>query len=407
VPAIDPSKSNRHFLPSDLQPSKPESQDLKCCRGESHDSGLQAAASPTPRPARSITKSKFNKSPIKCAVIGYGASHNFGHMHCLWIEAVPDLELVAVCDTDPERTAAAKENFPHVRTFGDVDELLADDEIDLVSIVTPHHTHAPISVKASRAGKHVVVEKAMCLNVAEATGMIEAAREADRMLAVHHNRRHDGNFRAVRKLVRGGAIGEVFHIELTAGGFGMPAPSWYTEKKTSGGLFYFWGPHAVDWVLDLVPSRMTGVTGFFHKLVWHEMTNEDQVRALIRFENGVVADVCHSHIACAGKPLWRILGTAGAIVDTGKGGNVGYEKHIVGPSGGSLTLYERKNGRTETREVPYEESDWVTYWRRVAGHLLRGGPIPVSGEDGRRTIAVFEAAEKSSRTGRTEPVPYE
>jgi len=57
--------------------------------------------------------------------------------------------------------------------------------------------------------------------------------------------------------------------------------------------------------------------------------------------------------------------------------------------------------------VPYKESDWLTYYMEIADHLLRGGPIPVTGEDGRRTIAVFEAAEKSSKSGRTESVAYE
>ena len=345
---------------------------------------------------------------IRCAVIGYGPLHNFGWAHCAWISATPSLELVAVCDIDPLRTAAAKEAFPAVRTYNDTSALLAEPDVDLVSIVTPHFTHAPLAIEALGQGKHVVVEKAMCLNVAEATAMVEAAQQAGRSLCVHHNRRHDGNFRAIKETVRSGAIGEVFHVELTAGGYGYPSHGWYTEKEKSGGAFYFWGPHAVDWVLDLVPSRMTGVTGFFNKLVWHDLTNEDHVRAVIRFENGVVADVTHSHLSAHQKPLWRILGTEGAIVDSGRGGNVGYEKQITGPSGGSFQLIrKRDDGKFETVDVPYRDSDWVMYWHHLADHLLRGKPAPVTDEDGRRTIAVFEAAERSSITGVTEPVAYQ
>ncbi len=344
--------------------------------------------------------------PIPSAVIGFGPMHNFGHMHAAWIDAAPDLDLVAICDVDPERRKAAEEDFPGVRTYADVDDLLASD-VELVSIVTPHFTHAPLAIRAAQAGKHVVVEKAMCLTVDEATAMIEAAKAAGTMLAVHHNRRHDGNFRAIKELVHSGRIGDVFHIELTAGGYGYPPHGWYTEKAKSGGAFYFWGPHAIDWVLDLVRRPMAGVTGFYHKLVWMDMDCEDQVRAIIRFDNGCVADVCHSHIAAAGKPLWRILGTKGAIVDTGRGGNAEYEKKICGPPGGSLTLYELQDGKMAATEAPYKESDWNVYWRDVGDHLLRGGPAPVSGEDGRRTIAVFEAAERSAQTGVTEPVAYE
>ncbi len=247
----------------------------------------------------------------------------------------------------------------------------------------------------------------MCLNIAEATQMVEAAREAGRTLAVHHNRRHDGNFRTIKEIVSSGALGEVFHVELSAGGFGHPGHTWYTEKAKSGGAFYFWGPHAVDWVLDLIPDRIAGVTGFFHKLVWHDMTNEDQTRALIRFEGGAVADVTWSHIACDRRPLWRIRGTEGALIDSGAGGNVGYEKQITGPSGGKLTLIERTSQGFAEREVPYKQSDWVQYWHDLADHLLRGGPVPVSGEFGRRVIGVLETAERSARSGHTETVPYE
>lgn len=346
-------------------------------------------------------------SPIGCAVIGYGPQHNFGWAHSAWIEATPDLRLVAVCDLDPARTEAAQADFPAIKPYNSVEAVLADPEVELVSIVTPHYTHCPLTVAAFEAGKHVVVEKAMCLTVAEATAMVEAGRKAGKMLAVHHNRRHDGNYRLIENLVKSGAIGDVFHIELSAGGFGHPQLAWYTEKSKSGGGFYYWGPHAVDWVLNLIPHPIVGVNGFFHKLVWHDITNEDQTRAIIRFANGTIADVTFSYIAAVGKPLWRILGTKGGLLDTGAGGNVGYQLQINGPSGGSLRVVRCAEGGRSEEEVCYQESDWQTYWQQVANHLLCGGPVPVSGEFGRRVIGVFEAADRSSVSGETEQVAYE
>ncbi|NPV45682.1 MAG: Gfo/Idh/MocA family oxidoreductase [Armatimonadetes bacterium] len=347
------------------------------------------------------------EAPIGCAVIGYGPLHNFGWAHAAWISATPELRLVAVCDLDSARTEAACRDFPGIRTYNDVTDVWADPDVQLVSLVTPHFTHCPLALEALAAGKHVVVEKAMCLSVAEATKMIEAAREADRMLAVHHNRRHDGNYRRIKELVEGGAIGEVFHIELAAGGYYEPQNGWYREKSKSGGGFYFWGPHAVDWVLHLVPSAIVGVNGYFHKLVWHEMTNEDQTRALIRFANGCVADVTWSTVAAVGKPLWRILGTRGGILDYGVNANPFYERQIRGPSGGSLLLVTCEGHARSEEWVPYRDCDWPTYWQGIADHLLRGAPVPVSGEFGRRVIGVLEAAERSSQTGQTESVPYE
>ena len=347
------------------------------------------------------------KPPVRCAVVGYGAAHIFGRAHGRWIDAAGDLKWVAVCDKDSARLEEAKKEFPQLETYTSVTEMLAKADIDMVSVVTPHFTHAPIAIECMRAGKNVVVDKAMCLSVAEATAMIETAKKQGVMLAVFHARRHDGNFRAIKEAVHSGRIGDVFHIELAVGGFGRPRDWWYSKKALGGGAFYYWGPHAIDWVLDLVRKRVRGVTGFYHKLVWHDIDQEDQVRALILFENGCVADVSHSHIAAVGKPLWRILGTKGGILDTGAGGNKGYQELITGPVGGSFKLATIENGKRTEADVPYMESDWLTYYKDIADHLLRSGPVPVTGEDGRRTIAVFEAAERSSKTGRTEPVEFE
>ncbi|MBM3236397.1 Gfo/Idh/MocA family oxidoreductase [Candidatus Poribacteria bacterium] len=351
--------------------------------------------------------SKKLERPIKCAVVGYGAAHIFGRAHGRWIDATPDLKWVAVCDKDPERLKAAKDEFPQLETYANVTDMLEKADIDMISIVTPHHTHAPIALECIRAGKHVVVDKAMCLSVAEATSMIDEAKKNEVMLAVFHVRRHDGNFRAIKETVHDGAIGDVFHIELTAGGFGKPLDWWYSKKALSGGAFYYWGPHAIDWVLDLVRDKVRGVTGFYHKLVWNDVDIEDQTRAIMLFENGAVADVTFSHIAAAGKPLWRILGTKGAIVDTGAGGSKGYQEEIIGPSGGSFQMITIENGKRQETTVPYKDSDWLTYYIEVAEHLMRGGPVPVTGEDGRRTITVLETAERSTKSGKTEPVEYE
>jgi len=108
-----------------------------------------------------------------------------------------------------------------------------------------------------------------------------------------------------------------------------------------------------------------------------------------------------------GRPLWRILGTKGGLVDSGSGAIDGYCYNIHGPSGGSLSVTTIDGDHREAQELPYEESDWDAYWQEIAGHLLRGGPVPVSGESGRRVIGVLRAAERSAMSGQTETVPYE
>jgi len=345
---------------------------------------------------------------LHCAIVGYGPVFNWGWMHARWMQAVPDMRVAAICDRNADCAAKAKSDFPEVDSYTDLAEMLRREDVDLVSIVTPHNTPASLALQCLKAGKHTVVEKPMCITVAEATEMIEAAKRAGRTLAVFHNRRHDGNVRAIKETIDKGILGEIFHIEVAAMwhgesfNYGRPGEPWRASKEVSGGALYDWGAHAVDWVLSIARSRMTQVTGFFHKFR-QAFSNEDQTRAIIRFENGCVAEIVKSSLAFLGKPyLWYILGTQGAILDTGRDCIKGYCQELDGPPGGSFRL-RTADGE---REVPYKESDWSRYYVDLANHLLRGAPVPVSGEDGRRVISVLETAEKSSKCGHSEPVPF-
>jgi len=337
-------------------------------------------------------ESKASMEPVRCAVIGYGPACNMGRGHCQDIQATEGLEIAAVCDVDPNRTAEAAKDFSGIETYNDVSQMLKKANIGLAVVVTPHNTHADLAIQCLKAGKHVIVEKPMCLTVAEATAMIETAKQSKRMLTVYQNRRHDGDFLAMKEVIGKGLIGEVFHVETGGCGYGHPGHSWRSNKQVSGGAFYDWGAHLVDWVLHLVQGKVVGVTGFFHKRVWHDVTNEDQVHAVIRFESGAVADVQISNIARVGKPRWRILGTKGAILDQG---------------GGSFKVNTEVEGIPVEMEVKYKQSDWKPYYRNIAGHLLRGEPLDVTPESARRVIAIAETAEKSAKTGETVAAPYE
>lgn len=350
----------------------------------------------------------MSEARIRCAIVGYGPAFNWGWMHARWLQAVPEMEVVAICDRSPECAAKARQDFPQVAVFADLTTMLRQDGIDLVAIVTPHNTHAALALECLQAGKHTVVEKPMCISIAEATAMVDAASRAGRTLAVFHNRRHDGNVRAIRQVVQSGEIGDLFHIEVCATGhggsftWGRPGEPWRASKAISGGGLYDWGAHAVDWVLSLVPSQMTQVTGFFQRF-GPEQANEDQTRAIIRFANGCVAEIMQSRVAYFGRPyLWLILGTKGAIMDSGRDAIKGYCHELNGPPGGSFRVCTAAG----EREQPYLESDWATYYAELADHLLRGAPVPVSGTDGRRVITVLQTAEASSRSGHSEPVPF-
>jgi predicted dehydrogenase len=333
---------------------------------------------------------------IRCGVIGYGGAFNMGRAHAEYITQTDGLELHSICDISPERTAVAQQDFPTAAIFNDVAEMLNAPELDLVVIVLPHNLHAPIAIQASQAGKHVVVEKPMCITTEEATAMIEAARAAGKMVSVFHNRRQDADYRMLRELVvEKQIIGEVFSVEIWGGGYNAPNPQWWrSSKKVSGGHFYDWGAHYLDWMLGLIPGKVDHVTGYFHKRVWQEVDIEDQVQALIKFDTGCVVNITMSSIAHAGKPRWWLLGEKGAIVDRG-----GYFE---------VTGNFETEGYPAMLKVPYRgNSEWKTYYSNVANHLLHGSDLGVKPEQARRVISIMDYAERSSQQNRSLELPHD
>ena len=332
------------------------------------------------------------KPPIRAAIVGYGPAFNMGKYHAESMKSTGLFKVVAVCDRDEKRLEAARKDLGEIITYTDVAQLAKNPEVQLASVVGPHNFHASVALPLLNAGKHVVVEKPFAITIRECDQMIKAAKKAGVTLSVFHNRRHDGDFMAIEDIIEKGYIGEVFHLEAHSGAYGRPGKWWRSEKKISGGAFYDWGAHFMDWVLHLVPGKIKTVTGQYQKRVWNDVTNEDHVETYIKFDSGAVAHVELSSICAAPKPRWYILGTKGAIVDR---------------SEGKFTVCTRTGDYTASFEVKYYESKWASYYQMLADHLTKDAPNPVTPESARRVIAVIELAERSSRTGKEQKVPYE
>ena len=330
---------------------------------------------------------------VRCGLLGYGPSWNMGKAHGQFINEQAGMTTVAVCDIDPARRAAAEQELPGLRTFESLGAMLKADDINLVVDILPHNLHAETALECLKAGRHVVLEKPFCLTTQEATEMIQAARRGGRMLSVFHNRRWDSDYQAIRSIMARGLLGKVFHVEAFMGGYDRPGTSWRSDKMVSGGALYDWGAHFVDWILRLMGRRVTQVTGFMQKRWWQHVTNEDQAEAVIRFEDGEVADLQISSLAAATKPRWRILGTQGALVSQG---------------GDSHRVISHACGHAVDGQVPFKGAlSGRPYYRNIADHLLAGEPLEVTAEQAREVIAVIETAERSSAEGRSLPLPPE
>lgn len=330
---------------------------------------------------------------IQGAVIGYGGAFNMGKAHANYMRQV-GFEFAAACDLDPARVAQAKEDFEGIRTYTSVEELLAQPDIGLVTIITPHNTHAPLAEQVLLSGKHCILEKPMCIHASDADRLVKLARERGLMLSVFHNRRWDGWYLTVMQLIGEGKLGDIFHVELYKGGYYAPRNWWREDKAISGGAFYDWGAHYVDYLLGIVPGKIRSVRGYIHNRVWHEKTNEDQIDSTILFENGAVAQIQLSSIARAGKAHFRILGTKGAV-------------EILDPWSGPLHFYSDQDGENKLIQMGLLNDQQHLYYANIADHLMRGAELIVKPEEARRIIAVIETTERSAAENRELPLPFE
>jgi predicted dehydrogenase len=339
-----------------------------------------------------------NASDIKVGAIGYGGAFNMGKKH---LQSMADAGMTpgAVCELDPARLEVAQEDFPGIETYQDLGEMLEQSDVDLLAIITPHNTHAPLALQCLKAGRHVVCEKPLAITTDECDAMIAAAEENDAMLSTYHNRHWDGCvLQAVKKIVEEKAIGEVVRIQCRMGGYGPPRDWWRSSKSISGGILYDWGVHLLEYSLQLLPGeKMVEVTGFAHKGFWAEQNpygedaNEDEAQAIVRFESGRRLDLRITSIDCNPKPgRLEITGTKGTYVM--EGGS--YE--IITPG------EEEKN--VEKGENP-EGEQW-RYYQNVADFLTDKEDLVITGEWARRPIHILDLANRSAEQGQALETTY-
>jgi predicted dehydrogenase len=349
-------------------------------------------------------------------IVGYGRYGGMGLVHGTAAGATPGLELVAACDTDAGRRKAAEHDFPGIRVHTSVEELAADGDVDVAMVATPPVAHMAVVATLLRAGKHVACEKPLCFTVAEADRLFALAREHDRTLTVHQCRRWDRDFRAVRRAVDEGLLGEVFNIETFVGGFEHPCRAWHSEAAVSGGLAYDWGAHHVDWILLLMGSVPARVSAVGHKRVWHDVTNLDQLRVRMQWDDGREAEYVASDVAAVRRPKFYVQGTAGTLVghyrpvafdriDPARGYVSEAAHHAEAPADLTMARYRGGAGGLEETSVPVEPEVFFAFHRNLADHLHLSEPLAVEPQSVREVVAVLEAASRSAAEG-GQPVDF-
>jgi predicted dehydrogenase len=318
--------------------------------------------------------------PIKVGTIGYGGAFNMGRKHLQEMMLNPGFVPAAVCDLDPERVKIAQKDFPGIQTYTNIAEMLKKSDVELLVLILPHNLHAKVALQCLKARRHVIVEKPFAITLDECDEMIAAAKKSDRLLSTYHNRHWDANILTIMKHLS--KIGRPFRWESFDGGYTAPLEWWRSYKEASGGVIYDWGAHFTEWMLQVMEGNMVEINGYQVKEVWKKFTNEDEVEAVVRFDNHSVASHTSSTICMAAKDTIRINGTKGAIV----------------ASHTSVEIYTKDaDGNRVRTAVQMEKARGADYYKNVHDHFFHNKKLVITAEWARRVIQVLDSACISSK----------
>ncbi len=341
---------------------------------------------------------------IRVGLVGYGLGGKV--FHAPLIRLAPDLELYAICSRSEDKQALAKKDYPNIKTYGHYEQMLADDQVDLVVLSTPHDTHAPLSIQAMNAGKHLVTDKVMCLNESEALAMIEASVKNDVLLSVFQNRRWDGDFLTLQKLMAENALGEIFTVESNITSFGGAPSGWRAWQKNGGGRVRDWGAHLIDQALQLWGVKVSQVFADFQ---FHYPTERSDVESTamihLRFENGIRFFIELGSAWMYPKPRFHVRGEKGS-----------FRKYGVDPQEAAMKLgtfglsipedvaryqmrIKNEKGQTQEPQVPVVPGCYRTYYDNIGAVLAHGADLLVKPSQCLDAICVLDAVFESAKRG--------
>ena len=340
-------------------------------------------------------------APLRVAVIGYGLGG--AAFHAPLVATTAGLRLTHVVTRDPERRRQAQREYPGVALVDTADALwpLAA-EIDLVVITTPNRLHAPLARAAIERGLGVVVDKPFAVSASEGREVAALARERGTMLTVYQNRRWDGDFLTLRRLLGEGALGEARRFESRFERW-RPAPKGGWRERAApeeaGGILFDLGSHLVDQALVLFGP----VRSVYSELdVRREgVEADDDVFVALEHANGVRSHLHMSAVAAVPNPRFRLLGSRGAWVKHGL--DVQEDALRRGERPGRADWGEESRDHwgvlsdgTEARAVPSERGNYGAFYAGVAA-AMRGAPPPVDPADAVAGLEIIEAARRSAR----------
>ncbi|MFH7525419.1 oxidoreductase [Aeromonas sp. A5] len=336
---------------------------------------------------------------LNAALVGYGfAGKTF---HAPFLGTTPGLRLSWVVSRDAAKVQA---DLPDCRV-GSLEEVLSDNTVDLVVIATPNDTHAPLARQALLAGKHVVIDKPFALDLAEAKALVELAEKQQRLLSIFHNRRWDGDFLTVRRLLAEGTLGQIAQFESHFDRYRPEVRQRWREAGGPGsGLWFDLGPHVLDQALQLfglpdwLQADLAGQRpGSLSDDYFHVVLGYGEMRVVLH----------GSCLVSATMPRFIIHGSAGSFIKFGM--DVQEEQLKLGKRPPAADwgvdsepgqLSRIRDGQLQQELVAGEAGDYGAYYRGVCAAILGEGANPVPAGEALVVMALLDLARESHSSGK-------
>lgn len=342
--------------------------------------------------------------------IGFGGMAGGYHYETAMRDDVP-FTPTAVFDVDPERREFARSK--NLAVFDNLGDFLNSRLFDFVLVATPNQFHCPYACAALEAGYHVMSEKPAAMSSAEIERMIAASKKSGKLFTVHHNRRWDTDCLIVKEALKAGYCGKLITVEnrIHTSGNGQMF-GWRMFEDHGGGMLGDWGVHMLDQTLYLFDGPIKSVYADVRRIRSYDV--DDYAKVVIRFEDGLTAQVESSTFTPYPLPKWWILGEMGSVQVDACCGNSGRARYIKNAhnydadaklyTGGTVShrnieMYEIDEWEeTELPKTPVVQ-DWASLYKNLGAHLDGREPLVVTLESVLRCFKVIEAARKSSETG--------
>ncbi|MEA4901456.1 Gfo/Idh/MocA family oxidoreductase [Desulfitobacterium sp.] len=331
---------------------------------------------------------------IRFAIIGCG---RIAPKHAESIVAIPEAELVAVCDIVPEKAQAFADKYG-AKPYTSFEEMLAAEDIEVVTVATPSDLHAPIGIAAAKLGKHVMVEKPMAMTLKSADELIKTCKENHVKLAVIHQNRFNKSVKLMRKALEDGRFGKLTHGQATVrwnrdNNYYAQAP-WRGTKLQDGGVLMNQSIHNIDllqWTFGPVESVFGYTTTALRPI---EM--EDVGGAVIKFKNGAIGliEAASTIYPKNIEETLNVFGATGSVI-------------IGGIAVNRIETWEFPNSEEEKKQIlDSQENDPPTVYgfghREIITdmiHAIRDDRTPaIPGEEGRKALEIILAIYKCQET---------